>query len=234
NAFRIHYYRYCQAVHNAAGSGTDSTVLERLGDDLDVFANLINEHANIFEPEELNLFQNNVRAMQNDVRQQYEHTLNHSHYGHPVVVQTVRTGRQGRPAVQIDPDFLRWAYSVRSTSAISRFLNVSRQTVRNALLEHGIVQPQADPFLLSPETAEETELATLGSRPILSFTGSLSTLTDQELDEIILNLRQRYRRLIRWGIVIHGFIDGYSRLITALQASNNNLGQTVLELFLSA
>ena len=40
--------------------------------------------------------------------------------------------------------------------------------------------------------------------------------------------------LIRWGIVIHGFIDGYSRLITALRASNNNRGATVLALFLAA
>ena len=37
--------------------------------------------------------------------------------------------------------------------------------------------------------------------------------------------------LIHWGIVIHGFIDGYSRFITALHASNNNTGQTVLDLF---
>lgn len=40
--------------------------------------------------------------------------------------------------------------------------------------------------------------------------------------------------LIRWGIVIHGFIDGYSRLITGLRASNNNWGETVLDLFLEA
>jgi hypothetical protein len=34
--------------------------------------------------------------------------------------------------------------------------------------------------------------------------------------------------------VIHGFIDGYSRLITGLLASDNNRAQTVLELFLAA
>jgi len=34
--------------------------------------------------------------------------------------------------------------------------------------------------------------------------------------------------------VIHGFIDGYSRLITGLRASNNNFGGTVLDLFLHA
>jgi len=37
--------------------------------------------------------------------------------------------------------------------------------------------------------------------------------------------------LIHWGIVIYGFIDGYSHFITALHASNNNTGQTVLDLF---
>lgn len=40
--------------------------------------------------------------------------------------------------------------------------------------------------------------------------------------------------LIRWGIVIHGFTDGYSRLITGLRAHNNNRAQTVLNLFLDA
>jgi hypothetical protein len=34
--------------------------------------------------------------------------------------------------------------------------------------------------------------------------------------------------------VIHGFIDGYSRLITGLRASDNNLASTVLDLFLNA
>lgn len=37
--------------------------------------------------------------------------------------------------------------------------------------------------------------------------------------------------LIRWKIVIHGFIDGYSRYITGLRAHNNNRVQTVLDLF---
>jgi len=40
--------------------------------------------------------------------------------------------------------------------------------------------------------------------------------------------------LIRWQIVIHGFIDGYSRLITGLCASNYNRAATVLDLFLQA
>ena len=36
------------------------------------------------------------------------------------------------------------------------------------------------------------------------------------------------------GIVIHGAVDGYSRLITFLKASNNNSATTVLSAFTSA
>ena len=37
-----------------------------------------------------------------------------------------------------------------------------------------------------------------------------------------------------WGIVIHGFIDSYSHLITTLRASKNNLSQTVMDVFWAA
>lgn len=43
-----------------------------------------------------------------------------------------------------------------------------------------------------------------------------------------------YHKLIRWRFVIHGAIDGYSRLITYLKVSTNNLSSTVLQAFLSA
>ncbi|KAG6850294.1 hypothetical protein H0H93_015236 [Arthromyces matolae] len=37
--------------------------------------------------------------------------------------------------------------------------------------------------------------------------------------------------LIRWRIVIHAFIDGFSRLVTGIQASDNNRAETVFNLF---
>lgn len=40
-----------------------------------------------------------------------------------------------------------------------------------------------------------------------------------------------YHKLIRWKIVIHGGIDGYSRLVTFLQAASNNRASTVLSAF---
>ena len=41
------------------------------------------------------------------------------------------------------------------------------------------------------------------------------------------------RKLIRWRIVIHGGIDGYSRVPVFLHASDNNHAITVLQSFLN-
>lgn len=43
-----------------------------------------------------------------------------------------------------------------------------------------------------------------------------------------------YHKLIRWKIVIHGGIDGYSRMITFLKAATNNRASTVLASFQTA
>jgi hypothetical protein len=41
-------------------------------------------------------------------------------------------------------------------------------------------------------------------------------------------------KLVRWGFVVHGGIDGYSRVITFLSCSTNNRADTVLQKFLVA
>ncbi|KAF5338124.1 hypothetical protein D9758_015377 [Tetrapyrgos nigripes] len=43
-----------------------------------------------------------------------------------------------------------------------------------------------------------------------------------------------HHKLILWGIVIHGMVDGYSRTVTGIRASNNNRASTVLEVFVQA
>ena len=41
-------------------------------------------------------------------------------------------------------------------------------------------------------------------------------------------------KLIRWRLVVHGCVDGYSRIPVFLKCSNNNKASTVLELFIKA
>ena len=43
-----------------------------------------------------------------------------------------------------------------------------------------------------------------------------------------------YHELIRWGIVVHGAVDGYSRLPVYLNAASNNKATTVLSGFIRA
>ena len=43
-----------------------------------------------------------------------------------------------------------------------------------------------------------------------------------------------HHKLIRWRLVVHGGIDGFSRLVTYLQCSNNNRAATVTEYFIKA
>ena len=40
-----------------------------------------------------------------------------------------------------------------------------------------------------------------------------------------------YHKLIRWRIIVHGGIDGYSCLVTYLKASNNNRATTAFSAF---
>lgn len=168
--------------------------------------------------------------MQQDVDHLYRQSLDQSHHGHPSVIESVHTGRPGRPSYHIDADFLQWAYSNRSISSISRFLGISRGAVRSALLAYGIAEPQISPFI-SQDTGSQGDTGTstpqsehdfildpllsvpalqpeLNSEPplqITSFTGPLSVISDEDLDSVILQLRQQFTRA---GItILHGMLQ---------------------------
>jgi hypothetical protein len=47
----------------------------------------------------------------------------------------------------------------------------------------------------------------------------------------ILTFNQSPSGLIRWKLVIHGFVDGFSRYVLGMRISNNNRAATVLSLF---
>lgn len=157
--------------------------------------------------------------MLNDVRQQHQQALDESHFGHPTVIETVYTGSRGRPSIQIDPEFLRWAYSLHSIENISIFLGISRRLVRQQLLEYGIVEPQQQPSNLapplpSPHVVEQqgendddlldpvlsTNVTSLlasatSSQPIItSYTAPQTDISDDDLDILILHLRRHFRR----------------------------------------
>ncbi|KAJ7137391.1 hypothetical protein C8R43DRAFT_893734 [Mycena crocata] len=218
NAFRTHYHRFQTSVTNIVNNPTDATVIARLGDDLDEFVTIVQEHPNVFSDEEFSILQLSLASMQNDIRLEYQDSVDASHHGHPSLVQIVPSDGPGRPRIHIDPEFLRWAYGQRSTASIGRYLGVSRSVVRNALLEHGIAEQQTNPFpqntvVDAPDVAAEVEdgiddildpdlpvphqfppdVENL-AQTTTSFTGPVSGISDDDLDTLLIRLRTHYRR----------------------------------------
>jgi hypothetical protein len=158
--------------------------------------------------------------MQADVRTAYEQEIDRSHHGRPEIIRQVHTGGRGRPSIWIDPHFLQWAYTLRSTSSIAHFLNVNRRTVRNALLEYGIAAPQPSPFanpflsqsvdieglqqgdtdgpadddILDPPAIAQNFPVSSTTHRIVSYTAPLSDMSDFDLDSLIQTLRQQFTR----------------------------------------
>ncbi|KAF8176256.1 hypothetical protein K438DRAFT_82250 [Mycena galopus ATCC 62051] len=150
--------------------------------------------------------------MLNDVRIQYQQALDASHHGHASVVETIHTGRVGRPHIEIDPEFLQFAHDHRSTTGIGRFLGVSRGTVRSSLLRQGLLQPQAAPFSDDPALDEPLDGEAEGSDNILdpdipvphnlppevehmvAAPALAGDIADWELDSLLLRLRTHFRR----------------------------------------
>ncbi|KAJ6481519.1 hypothetical protein C8R47DRAFT_982430 [Mycena vitilis] len=194
DAFRLHFNRFQDAVAAIIQNPTDAVVVARLGDDLDEFLRLVQQHSQIFEAAELDTIRTSLVAMRTD-------------------------------------DFLRWAYSQRSTASIARFLGVSRNTVRTTLLEYGIATPQSNPFPInslhdSPSASDESDSGSdngeddllnpelpipshlppaVESERVTSYTGPLSSISDDDLDSLILRLRSHFRRA---GL---GMLDGMLR-----------------------
>ncbi|KAJ3765410.1 hypothetical protein FB446DRAFT_613040, partial [Lentinula raphanica] len=172
------------------------------------------QHSHVFEDRnEWQTLGDNVRHMVLDVQVIHNHRNEQSHHGRPEVIHRESSGSAGRPRTIIDPDFLRWAHTHRTTSGIADFLGVSQRTVRRALLTHGFAAPGNAPQGRRARDAHNSE-------------------TRDPLYDPLLGMPDTFPPEVR--VVIHGFIDGYSRMITGLRAANNNRPSTVLSLFISA
>uniref|UniRef100_A0A3Q1J714 Integrase catalytic domain-containing protein n=1 Tax=Anabas testudineus TaxID=64144 RepID=A0A3Q1J714_ANATE len=94
-------------------------------------------------------------------------------------------------------------------SLLSRGLRVQRSRVRASMLR---LNPGAAAFRALMQRPERRVYRVAGPNSLWHIDGN--------------------HKLIRWRIVIHGAIDGYSRLVVFLRASDNNRSSTVLQNFL--
>ncbi len=118
--------------------------------------------------------------MRLDIRATYMEVLEGSHLGYPSVVSTAQSRNRGRPRIIFDPNFLAWAYNRRSISALARFLGVGRTTLRNALIEHGI--------MVLPEVSSHPNQAENISNQSPSFGDAVLSFTSEAVvpEDIVL------------------------------------------------
>lgn len=97
----------------------------------------------------------------------------------PAVTHRHRTGRPGRPRIEIDPAFLANALVHRGPHMLEHVTNCSSRTIRRRALEQGLVQPGLPVFT---EQIEEDGTIT---RLHTSTTAATSNLSDEQLDTLI-------------------------------------------------
>jgi hypothetical protein len=120
------------------------------------------------------------------------------------VVSVLRTGKRGRPRVEIDRSFLEGALRLRGPHEIAPVLRAdgrpicSGRTVRRRALEYGLSSPGA-PVLIRTEDADGTV-----TQVHHSSTSAVSVLSDDELDGLVSSALERFpligRRMLQGSL----------------------------------
>ncbi|KAJ3817242.1 hypothetical protein F5880DRAFT_1493254 [Lentinula raphanica] len=189
---------FCRANNTNTGATSFSTSIELLQEfrrHYHAFDSAVHQVAN----DQTDVF--HLRLLLEDIDEFSTLVSQESHHGHPDVLTWRHSGSAGRPRADIDPDFLRWAYTHRSVTGIADFLGLSRRTVRRSLVEYGISRPGDVPFEdqvphhvegpsnLHPEIEHAATLIQSSSSST-----RCSNMSNETLDSFVRLLRSHYPR----------------------------------------
>ncbi|XP_019860862.1 PREDICTED: uncharacterized protein LOC109589179 [Amphimedon queenslandica] len=170
---------------------------------------------------------------------------------------------KGRPKVHIDRERMEHLRSLKFTwEDIGNLLGVSSKTIQRRSKEWGMKSfteiSDADLDALISEVLQQ--FPHYGEAMIRGHLHSQKVLIQRAcMREAIYRVRGRHtiahsihcrtysvsgpnalwhldsnHKLIKWRLVVHGCVDGFTHLITFLKCSNNNRSDTVLECFINA
>ncbi|KAJ7302577.1 hypothetical protein DFH08DRAFT_722877, partial [Mycena albidolilacea] len=206
-------------------------------------------HQNVFPPAEYSLLQTSISDMITALDLACYESLDPPDAPQLVVARRVRTGRRGRPRVEIDPQFLRAALDLRGPTGIAPEIGVCSRTVRRSALRLGLAQPGPPVFQRRTNAIGAVEVVHTSTTPPVSM------VSDADLDQLVASILEVFpqfgRRMIRGHLraqgyrvpreritfsylrmVIHCIIDGYSRFVLGIRVHDNNRGASVLQLLL--
>ncbi|KAK7013555.1 hypothetical protein R3P38DRAFT_2546137 [Favolaschia claudopus] len=273
------------ALHVMVG---DSPRLSAVRDRALALASAAELHRAVFPPDEYATLQTSISTMVSALDLACHQSMDPPDSAPLAVARHIRTGRRGRPRIEIDPQFLSAALELRGPTGIAPELGVSSRTVRRSALRAGLVQPGAPVFQSHIDEHGATHIVHTSTTP------AVSVLSDSELDQLVASTleifpqfgrrmirghlksqgyrvpreritasylrvhgapaifgdrqisRKKYsvpgplslahldgqHGLIRYKMVIHCIIDGYSRFVLGIRVHDNNRGASVLQLLL--
>ena len=118
------------------------------------------------------------------------------------VIQTVPTGRRGRPPKIIDRTFLQYALAMRGPTHVARVLQCSPRTVRREALRLGLAEPGPPVFTrVARADGTVTQIHT-------TVTHAVSSLSDADLDQAVADILAVFpdfgRSMIAGHLAAHG------------------------------
>lgn len=137
------------------------------------------QHRERFPAAEFAMLQNNIGDMVKALDEACHRSMDPPSMPPPIVAHQSRTGKPGRPRIEIDPVFLTNALSHRGPHLLQHVTNCSARTIRRRALEQGLVQPGRP--VLTQQMGEDGRM----TRVHASTTPPTSDLTNEELDALM-------------------------------------------------
>ncbi|KAF5340735.1 hypothetical protein D9611_007378 [Ephemerocybe angulata] len=99
------------------------------------------QHENLFEEQEYFELCESVRAMVAALEAACHRSANPFNQPPPQIITASRTGKKGRPRLEINKEVLKQSLNLRRPQKLSQEFGVSAQTIRRHALEHGLREP---------------------------------------------------------------------------------------------
>ncbi|KAJ7246076.1 hypothetical protein C8J57DRAFT_1006907, partial [Mycena rebaudengoi] len=204
NNLRLAYHTFHERVLTALRTMLgDTPRLNALRDQGLSLAAAAEQHIVVFPAVEYGTLQTSITDMVAALDQAGHESMDPPDAPRLVVAQRVRTGRRGRPRVEINPQFLGAALDLRGPTGIAPEIGVSSRTVRRRALEAGLVEPGA-PVFQHQVNAEGTV-----ERIHTSTTPPVSLISDNDLDALVASTLEIFpqfgRRMIRGHLKSQGY-----------------------------
>jgi hypothetical protein len=148
--------------------------------------------------------QDNASGVAEYMEEQMRLSIDHPTMAAPPILDLItvhRTGRRGRPRLEINPNFLESALELRGPSQIGRpFLNMSGRTIRRRAIDYGLRAPGLPIVVHQHDEAGEVQTLYRGRQP------QQLQISEGELD------RHVREALVLFPEIGRSLIDGYLKL----------------------